>query len=106
MTVIDGDASVAIDDAPTVPTSASLAASYPNPFARTTTLGFEIAEAGIARLVVYDVLGREVAVLMDGPVAVGRHEAVFDAAGLPSGTYVVRLRAGSFVATQRVTVVR
>ena len=58
------------------------------------------------RLVVYDVLGREVAVLHDGPLASGQHEVPVGASGLPPGVYVVRAEAESAVAMARVTVVR
>ena len=59
------------------------------------------------RVVVYDVLGRAVAVLLDETVEAGQYEAVLEASTLASGTYLVRMTAGAeFVATQRLTVVR
>jgi hypothetical protein len=58
------------------------------------------------RLVIYDVLGREVAVLHYGDAEAGRHEADFDGRLLPAGVYLVQLTAGPFVQTQRVTLVR
>jgi hypothetical protein len=78
----------------------------PNPFAARTTVGFELAEAGPARLAVYDLLGREVAVLIEGTVEAGRHEAVLDGSTLPSGAYIIRLTAGAATQTQRVSLVR
>jgi hypothetical protein len=75
----------------------------PNPFAGRTTVSFEVAAAGAARLSVYDVLGREVAVLVDGHVEAGSHSATFDGRGLASGTYVYRLVVGSEVQTGRIT---
>ncbi|MEM1043669.1 MAG: T9SS type A sorting domain-containing protein [Bacteroidota bacterium] len=81
-------------------------AAYPNPFAASTTFQFDLAEAGPARLAVYDMLGREVAVLADGLHAAGRHEASFDARGLAAGPYVWRLTAGATVQTGHVTLVR
>jgi hypothetical protein len=56
--------------------------------------------------VVYDVLGREVARLVDAEREAGRHEATLDGSALPAGVYVVRLTAGPFVQAQRVTLVR
>jgi hypothetical protein len=50
----------------------------------------------VVRLLVYDGLGREVAVLVDGTVEAGRHTALWDATGMPSGMYVYRLEAGSY----------
>lgn len=83
-----------------------LHAPSPNPFASWTTLGYELPVASPVRLVLYDVLGREVAVLVDGYVEAGRHEATLDGAHLPSGTYLVWLEAMGGVQTRRVTLVR
>ncbi len=58
------------------------------------------------RLAVYDLLGREVARLVDGTMEAGRHKAMFDAAGLASGVYVWRLVVGGEVQTGRLTLVR
>ncbi len=81
-------------------------AAFPNPFASASVIRFELPETTGVRLTVHDVLGREVATLVDDEVDAGRHTARLDAADLPSGTYLVRLTAGSFVETQRVTLVR
>jgi hypothetical protein len=75
----------------------------PNPFARRTTLTFALAEAADVRLAVYDVLGREVAVLADGALGAGHHEATFDAHGLAAVTCVYRLSVGGQVATGRLS---
>ncbi len=80
--------------------------AYPNPFSRQTTLAFTLDEAADVRLAVYDVLGREVAVLSDGPREAGAFEVGFEAVDLPSGVYMVRLVAGSVVETVSVTLVR
>ena len=76
---------------------------YPNPFNPTTTIRFSVPEASVVMLAVYDVLGREVRVLVDGVREAGTHEVVFEASGLPSGTYLVRLETpqGSFVKTMQ-----
>ncbi len=89
-----------------LPSEVVLAPSYPNPFARTTTVGFALPEAAEVRLAVYDVLGRAVAVLAAGEGAAGRHEVRFDASALAGGVYLVRLEAGGQVRTQRITVLR
>ena len=67
--------------------------------------------AASVRVVVYDVLGREVAVLADSPVEAGRHEVVFEAGSLPAGVYLVRMTTdgasgGGFAQTRRITLVR
>jgi len=60
----------------------------------------------VGRLVVYDVLSREVAVLIDRELQEGEHEVALVGSTFPSGTYVVRLEAGGIVTTGRVTLVR
>ena len=68
---------------------------------------FEVPEAGHVRLTVVDILGREIATLLDGEVAAGRHEAVLDGGRLASGVYLVRLEAEGVVhASQKVLLLR
>jgi hypothetical protein len=81
------------------------AVASPNPFAGQAAIQYVLAEASDVRLAVYDVLGREVAVLVDGYVEAGAHHAVFDARGLASGTYVYRFAVGDAVETGRLTLV-
>ncbi|PAP78172.1 T9SS type A sorting domain-containing protein [Rubrivirga marina] len=88
------------------PGAFALEAPYPNPSAGLVTVPYAVAEAGLVRLAVYDVLGREVVRLADGPVEAGAHAARFEAGGLPAGAYVVRLEAGGAVATARLVVAR
>ena len=83
-----------------------LSAAYPNPFADATTFTFTLPEAAAVRLAVYDVLGREVAVLAEGMTDAGAHEATFDASGLAAGVYVARLTADGLTATRQVVVTR
>jgi hypothetical protein len=75
----------------------------PNPFAGTTRIAFTTDAPADVRLAVYDVLGREVAVLVDANIQAGSHSATFDARGLAAGTYIYRLTAGSDVQTGRLT---
>lgn len=84
----DGDAASAI-----LPETITLGQNYPNPFNPTTSIRFALPEATAVRLSVLDLLGREVAVLADGLHAAGTHEVIFDADGLPSGTFVCVLEA-------------
>ena len=78
----------------------------PNPFQGQTTLRYAVSEATDVRLAVYDVLGREVAVLVEGRMEAGSHAATFDARGLAAGVYVYRLTAGAEVQTGRITLTR
>ena len=75
-----------------IPTSFALDQNYPNPFNPVTTIGFSLARAQHVRLVVYDLLGQEVRVLLDGVRAAARHRVSFDASDLASGTYLYVLR--------------
>jgi DNA-binding beta-propeller fold protein YncE len=93
-----------LDD--TVPDRFILMQAYPNPFNPSTTINFMLHEAGHARLAVYDVSGREVAVLADQAMAPGTYQYTFDAAGLGSGVYLYRLDFGGQVATGRMTLVK
>lgn len=89
---------VSAEEAPT--TATTLAPSYPNPFSSRTTLSYTLARRTAVRLSVFDMLGREVATVVDQVQAAGPHTAVFDAAGLPGGVYVYRLQTDEGVATQ------
>lgn len=88
------------------PTTFALDANYPNPFNPTTTIRFALAESGIARLVVFDVLGRQVTELVNQTLDAGAHEVVFDARGLPSGRYVYRLETAQGIAHRTMTLLR
>src|SRR5690606_11777085 len=79
---------------------------YPNPAGEAVTVALELSEPGHVRVGLYDVQGREVAVLHEGPLGVGEHALAFETAGLPAGVYLVRAEGEDFTATQRVTVVR
>ncbi len=83
----------------------SLEAVAPNPSSGGARVSFATAEAGAARVSVVDVRGREVAVLVDGPVAAGRHEVRLGG-DLAAGVYVVRLETAGTVLTRRAVVVR
>ncbi|MCY4673519.1 MAG: T9SS type A sorting domain-containing protein [Bacteroidetes bacterium] len=74
-------------------------AHYPNPFAGAAILTYELPEASHVRLRVYDVLGREMAMLVDEWHSAGAHSVRLDASSWPSGVYLYRLEAGNQVAT-------
>lgn len=80
--------------------------SYPNPVRRQATLAYTLPESQAVRLVVYDTLGREVAVLTDGEKRAGRHRVRFEARRLSSGLYFGRLQAADKALTRRIIVVR
>jgi len=80
--------------------------NYPNPFNPSTVVGFRLSVAGHATLKVYDVLGREVAVLVNGTLSAGSHSVNFDASNLTSGVYMYKLEAGGMSQTKRMTLVK
>ncbi len=81
-------------------------AAYPNPTAGRARIAFSLEEAAEVRLTVYDALGREVAELINGRLGTGRHAAVLDGEGLPTGVYLWRFEAGGRVETGRLTLLR
>ncbi len=93
MKAADKAAGKGADDVRTseVPEAIALEQNYPNPFNPSTAINFELASGGPAKLVVYDVLGRQVRVLVDATLDSGWHQVTFDARDLPSGTYLYRL---------------
>ena len=94
-----------------VPEAFGLGQNYPNPFNPSTKITFQLAERSDVRLVVYDVVGREVALLAAEPMEAGTYEVQWDGrdgAGrlLPSGLYLYRLEAGSFTQARTMTLLK
>ena len=89
-----------------LPTEVALSQNYPNPFNPQTTIDYALPKAGDVSLIVYDMLGREVDVLLDGPQAAGRHTVRFGANHLPNGTYVYRLVAADKTITRTMVLVK
>lgn len=88
------------------PGSYRLEQNYPNPFNPATELRYALPEEGRVRLVVFNALGQEVAVVAEGVLPAGEHTATFDASALPSGVYLARLEAGGLRLTVRMLLVR
>jgi hypothetical protein len=80
--------------------------NYPNPFNPRTTIRFEVPRREHVKLKVYDLLGREVAALVDEMKSAGHHEVTFDASKVASGIYFYKLTAGEFGGTRRMAVVK
>ena len=89
-----------------LPTEVTLSGNYPNPFNPETTIRYALPQANNVRLAVYDLLGHEVAVLVDEPKPAGRHATRFDAGDLPSGAYVYRLQVQGKVMTNMMMLVK
>ncbi len=99
------DFSTAVEDHELASVGLGLAA-FPNPSSGAVTLRYRLAAPGAVRLAVYDVLGREVAVLANTTQPMGAHEVKLAESGLAAGVYVVRLEAGGETLVRRVTLVR
>jgi hypothetical protein len=80
--------------------------NYPNPFNPKTVLRYQLPVASDLKLLVYDLLGQEVALLVDGVKAAGRYDVEFDASRLASGVYLYRLIAGNLFQTRKMILVR
>lgn len=80
--------------------------NYPNPFNPTTNIRYQITEEGPVVLVVYDMLGREIATLVNEVKQAGEYNAQFDAGSLSSGIYLYRLQAGNTVINRQMTLIK
>jgi len=83
------------------PEKFSLEQNYPNPFNPSTMIKFSLGKAGYTTLKLYDVLGKEVAALVNGELEAGQHEVTLDASSLPSGSYFYTLTSGSYTETRK-----
>ena len=88
---------IGVEEQPGVsPFEFALSQNYPNPFNPKTAISYQLPAAGMVKLAVYDITGREAASLVDGYKSAGEYEVVFDGSELSSGIYFVRLSAGVF----------
>lgn len=100
---------VSVENEPAVngiPTEFALEQNYPNPFNPSTTIRYALPTNEYVRLAVYNTLGQEVAVLVNGEQKAGEHTIPFDGANLNSGVYLYRLQANSFVSIRRMVLVK
>ncbi|QXD14276.1 DNRLRE domain-containing protein [Rhodocaloribacter litoris] len=93
-------------EAETVPADFRLEQNFPNPFHRATTITFALPAGGPVRLRVYDLLGHEIATLVDGFRAAGTHTVDFVADGWPAGLYLYRLEAGGRTRTRTMALLK
>jgi hypothetical protein len=88
------------------PHTYALEQNYPNPFNPSTTIEYGIQERGFVTLKVFDILGREVATLVNGVEEPGYKTVRWDAGNVASGVYFYRLQSGSFVGTKKLLLLR
>jgi hypothetical protein len=101
-----GSTSAVDDGRPDLPKAFDLAQNYPNPFNPTTNVRFTIVNRQLTVVKVYDVLGREVATLVNEVKEPGTYTVQFDGSNLASGVYFYRLSAGSYLATHKMILMR
>jgi Zn-dependent metalloprotease len=89
-----------------IPKDYALEQNYPNPFNPVTTIKFALPKASPVKLVIYDITGREVAILVNGSLPAGYHSVQWDARNVPSGMYIYRITAGSFTQAKRMMVIK
>jgi hypothetical protein len=89
-----------------IPARFELFQNYPNPFNPTTVIQFALPNAGVVKLAVFNLLGQQVAELVNQGMAAGVHSAVWDATGHSSGLYFYTLQSGSFIETRKLILLR
>jgi hypothetical protein len=93
-------------DVENVPARFQLSNNYPNPFNPTTTIAFSLPSKYFVTLKIFDVIGREVAVLVSEELPEGNYSRQWKATGFPSGVYFYRLEAGNFVDVKKLVLMK
>ncbi len=88
-----------------VPTVYSIT-NYPNPFNPTTTINYQLPENGFVTIKVYDMLGKEIATLVNGNRTAGYHKVTFDAGRLTSGIYIYTINAGKYTLSKKMLLMK
>jgi hypothetical protein len=105
-TVTFSSLTTAVDDAPGVPMHHALRQNFPNPFNPSTSIRYSLPHGSAVSVKIFDVLGREVATLVEEYQTAGEREVRWDAAGLPGGVYVCRLMAGEFAGSVKLMLMK
>ncbi len=95
-----------VDDKNNLPTKFELLQNYPNPFNPSTKITYQVTNAGLVTIKVFDVLGKEVVTLIDSEQQAGTHTIILDGANLSSGIYFYTMRAGDFVDTKKLVLMK
>ena len=97
---------VSVEDESEIPSSYYLAQNFPNPFNPSTTISWQLPVGNWQTLKIYDVLGKEIATLVDGFKPAGKYEVYFDASNLASGTYFYQLKVENYIETKKMQLVK
>ena len=97
---------VGINDIPDLPAEVALFDNYPNPFNASTVIKYDLPQTSTVTLIIYDLLGRHVATLLDGRQPAGSHSVTWRADNQPSGIYFYRLSAGETTFTKKLTLLK
>ena len=89
-----------------IPSNYALFQNYPNPFNPATTIRYDVPSAGLVKLVIYDILGREISSPVNEIKTPGSYIISFDASNLPSGVYFYKITAGNFATTKKMLLVK
>ena len=89
-----------------IPTTYDLAQNFPNPFNPSTTIRYQIPQDGIVTLKIYDILGSEVATLVNEEKVAGKYEVNFNASSLASGVYIYKIQSSSFVNSKKMILLK
>jgi len=94
------------EEFPELPVKLELEQNYPNPFNPSTQINFGLPKSGAVKLQVFDLLGKKITTLIDGPMQAGRQSVTFDASNLPSGMYIYRLETKSNVLVRKMILIK
>ncbi|RPI14603.1 MAG: T9SS C-terminal target domain-containing protein [Ignavibacteriae bacterium] len=106
MYIDTNDAPVGVINNNNIPYEYNLNQNYPNPFNPKTIINYQLAAGNYVRLIIYDVMGRETAVLVNQKQNAGTYEIEWDASNYPSGVYFYKLEAGDFVMSKKMVLIK
>ncbi len=89
-----------------IPGEYRLEQNYPNPFNPLTKISYSLPKAGDVKLIIFDIIGREAATLINGFIVAGNHSVDFDASNLSSGVYMYKIQAGDFTETKKMILIK
>ena len=95
-----------IDKDVALPSNFNLEQNYPNPFNPTTNIEYSISKASFVTLKIYDLLGREIATLVNEEKRAGSYKAKFNGSNLPSGIYFYKLQAGDYSSVKKMVLIK